>query len=131
MITEPNTNAPKGSADSRYEYLQVRAMVENNTKVDMVIAGSDLTWGKWIQSPVNTFAGKPSLFASQGRDSSASGTKGWAVWKIGEASIKVTFECQPNSKNKQSITCTPPLFKVSCTGTSGDRNTIVYSVEPA
>ena len=117
---------------TRYEYLQVRATVANFTKDDMNITGSDLTWGKWINSPVTTAAMDTSSFGSQGRDSSPSGTTGWATWKIGNATIKVNFDCPLKGSNSQSITCTPEgAYKVTATGTGGDVNVCSFKVMPA
>jgi hypothetical protein len=133
MIAETNATPKAETTDNlKYEYLQVRATVNNFTSHDMIITGSNLSWGKWIQSPVDTPAGDSSIFSSQGRDSSPSGTEGWAAWKIGSAEIKVTFDCPLRGSNKQTITCTPSnAFKVSCAGTGGDVNSIVYKIQKA
>jgi hypothetical protein len=134
MISEQNTTTKTatGPDNLKYEYLQVRASVGNFTKQPMVLTGSDLSWGKWIQSPVDVPGPGMKSFASQGRDMSPSGTEGWATWKIGNAVIRVTFSCPLKGPNDQTIKCTPDnLFKVSCEGTGGDVNTITYSIEPA
>lgn len=132
MINEQSTTTPAGDAAVRYEYLQVQATVTNTTDQDMQLLSSDLSWGKWIQSPVSTPHGSWSRFSSQGRDSSPSGTEGTASWKIGEATIQVKFGCPLHGSNFQSISCTPAgLFKVSCEGTGGDVNRVVFTIEPA
>jgi hypothetical protein len=133
MITDQNAPAATTADPSlRYEYLQVRATVNNFTVHDMTITGSDLSWGKWMQSPVNTPSGDSSTFSSQGRDSSPSGTEGWATWKIADAVIRVTFSCPLRGSNEQSITCTPAgKFKVSATGTGGDVNSVIYKIQKA
>jgi len=132
MINEQSTPAPAADPGVRYEYLQVQATVTNSTNQDMTLLGSDLSWGKWIQSPVSTPHGSWSRFSSQGRESSPSGTEGSASWKIGEATIRVTFACPLHGSNSQGITCTPAgQFKVTSQGTGGDVNRIVFVVEPA
>lgn len=132
MIDQQTPSAPAADAEVKYEYLQVRATVINNTDQDMTILSSNLSWGKWIQAPVSTPHNSSSLFASQGRDSSPSGTEGTASWKIGDATIKVAFACPLHGSNSQSISCTPAdRFKVSAAGTGGDVNRAVFSVEPA
>jgi hypothetical protein len=136
MITDQNAakQTAEPTADNKlfYEYLQVRATVNNFTSSDMILTGSDLSWGKWMQSPVDTPSGDSSTFSSQGRDSSPSGTEGWATWKIADAVIKVTFSCPLNGHNDQSITCTPlGAFKVSSSGTGGDINSVTYKIQKA
>nr|WP_315195988.1 hypothetical protein [uncultured Flavobacterium sp.] len=114
-----------------YEYLQVRATVINFTNQDMILTGSDLSWGKWINSPVDTPRSDTSTFGSQGRDSSPSGTTGWATWKIGNAIITVNFDCPLNGSNSQSITCEPKgAFNVSATGTGGNVNICSFKILP-
>jgi len=142
MITEQNT-ADQSAADqhsaelksgvgTRYEYLQVRATVINFTNDPMIITGSNLDWGKWIQSPVDTPAMGISTFASQGRDSSPSGTEGWATWKIGKATLRGTFSCPLIGHNDQDLTCDPPgAYRVSAQGTGGNINSVVFKILPA
>lgn len=132
MITEQNAQPPAADAEVRYEYLQVKATVNNFTGEEMVLTGSDLSWGKWIKSPVNTPRYDNSSFSSQGRDSSPSGTEGWAEWKLGEAVIKVTFSSPYSGSNTQTISCTlPSRYKVTCSGTDGHTNTVTYNIKPA
>lgn len=124
--TPPELGAP------RYEYLQVQAVVTNFTSVPMVIMGSDLSWGKWMQSPVNVNPFSSMRFGSQGRDSSPTGTTGWAKWQVGNAVITVNFDCPLHGKNSQSIDCAPAgLFKVTATGTGGDINFVTFEIKPA
>jgi hypothetical protein len=131
MITEQNTQPAAADANVKYEYLQVRATVVNATDQDMKLTGSDLSWGKWINSPVDTPRRGSSRFSSQGRDSSPSGTEGWAEWAVGGAVIRVTFSCPLHGSNSQSITCSPSgRFNVNSRGTGGDVNTIEYTIEP-
>lgn len=131
MVTESSTQTAAADAEVKYEYLQVRATVTNATDQDMRLTGSDLSWGKWITSPVDTPRRGSSKFASQGRDSSPSGTEGWAEWVIGGAVIRVTFACPLHGSNSQSITCTPSgRFTVTSRGTGGDVNNVEFKVEP-
>ncbi len=116
----------------QYEYLQVRGTVINFTKDDMILTGSDLSWGKWINSPVDTKSMDTSNFGSQGRDSSPSGTTGSASWKIGNAVITINFDCPLKGSNSQSITCSPKgAYTVSSNGTGGDVNICSFKVMPA
>lgn len=132
MIKEQETLPPAADSNAQYEYLQVRAKVVNATDQDMKLTGSDLSWGKWINSPIDTPRRGSSQFSSQGRDSSPSGTEGWAEWAVGGAVIRVTFSCPLHGSNSQSITCSPSgRFTVSSRGTGGDVNTIEYTIEPA
>jgi hypothetical protein len=132
MSAHTTTAEPTSDPNVKYEYLQVRATVSNFTSQAMVVTGSDLSWGKWIKSPVDTPGYDSSTFASQGRDSSPSGTEGWATWKLGDAVIKVTFSSPFSGSNTQSISCTPEgAYKVSCTGTDGHVNTVSYKIQPA
>jgi len=132
MSTETQTKSQTDRPDKlMYEYLQVRATVVNFTDQTMILTGSDLSWGKWIQSPVDVPKEDSITFASQGRDSSPSGTEGWASWKIGSATITVNFSCPLHGSNSQSITCDSPAFIVSATGTGGDVNTVSYKVKKA
>jgi hypothetical protein len=131
MHTEQITESPSHAEKVLYEKLQVRAVVINFTSHPMVIKGSDLSWGKWMQSPVDVGPYGTSNFSSQGRDSSPSGTEGWATWSLGGATIHVTFSCPLVGSNGQSITCKPEsLFTVGCTGTGGDVNSVVYEIRP-
>ncbi|MEP7009581.1 MAG: aegerolysin family protein [Acidobacteriota bacterium] len=130
MITESNTAAPTAAPILKYEYLQVRATVINFTGQTMEVTGSDLSWGKWINSPGNVPANDESSFGSQGRDSSPSGTEGWATWKIGSATIKVTFSCPLHGSNQQSISCTSTDYVVNVSGTGGDVNYLKFTVKP-
>ncbi len=130
MITESNTAASTAAPILKYEYLQVRATVINFTGIPMEITGSDLSWGKWISSPVNVPANDESGFSSQGRDSSPSGTEGWATWKLGRATVRVTFSCPLRGHNDQSITCDSSDFVVTATGTGGDVNYLKFTVKP-
>jgi hypothetical protein len=129
MITESNTAASTAAPILKYEYLQVRATVINFTGIPMEIAGSDLSWGKWINSPVNVPANDESSFASQGRDSSPSGTEGSATWKLGTATVRVTFSCPLHGSNEQSITCDSPQYVVNAAGTGGDVNYLKFTVK--
>ncbi len=132
MSTETTTTANALDPQVMMEYLQVQATVINFTDKPMEITGSDLSWGKWIKSPVNVGSYDSSTFASQGRDSSPSGTEGWATWKLGDATIKVTFSSPFVGSNDQSITCTPlGRYKVSATGTSGNVNIVTFTIRPA
>lgn len=132
MITEQKNQTPAVDSEARYEYLQVRATVTNATDYNMKLTGSDLSWGKWIHSPVDTPLRGSSQFSSQGRDSSPSGTEGWAEWAINGAVIRVTFACPLHGSNSQSITCSPSgRFNVTCSGTGGDVNTVEYKIETA
>ncbi len=132
MSTETTTAELVNDPSVKMEYLQVRATVANFTGQPMIITGSDLSWGKWISSPVDTPAFDSTSFASQGRDSSPSGTEGWATWKLGNAVIKVTFSSPFTGSNTQSITCTPSgAYKVSAAGTSGNVNFVNYKIQPA
>jgi hypothetical protein len=134
MSTEPITASTATLHDPQpnYEYLQVQATVINFTDQTMEITGSDLSWGKWIKSPVKVDAYDSSTFASQGRDSSPSGTEGWATWKLGDATIRVTFSCPFIGSNTQTIACTPSgRYKVSATGTGGNVNLVTYTIKPA
>ncbi|MEO5644944.1 MAG: aegerolysin family protein [Bacteroidia bacterium] len=116
----------------QYEYLQVRATVINFTDQSMILTGSDLTWGKWINSPVDTPSMDTTTFGSQGRDSSPSGTTGWATWTVGGATITVNFDCPLHGSNSQSITCSPATaYKVASSGTGGDVNSCTFKVMPA
>ncbi len=128
MITEPTATA--AAPILKYEYLQVRATVMNFTNVPMEVTGSDLSWGKWINSPVNVPAYDESGFASQGRDSSPSGTEGWATWKLGSASVKVTFSCPLHGSNQQSIVCSSTDYVVTASGTGGDVNYLKFTIKP-
>lgn len=130
MITEPTAATATAAPILRYEYLQVRATVMNFTSVPMEISGSDLSWGKWINSPVNVPAYDESGFASQGRDSSPSGTEGWATWKLGNATVKVTFSCPLHGSNQQSISCSSPDYVVTASGTGGDVNYLKFTIKP-
>jgi hypothetical protein len=132
LKTAEPTTAETNDPNVKMEYLQVRARVINFTGQPMTVTGSDLSWGKWMQSPVSTPAHDSSAFASQGRDSSPSGTEGWATWKLGDATIKVTFSSPFSGSNTQSITCTPQgAYKVSAEGTSGNVNSVTYKIQPA
>jgi len=132
MITEQSGQPAGVDTEANYEYLKVEATVTNATDYDMKLTGSDLSWGKWIQSPIDTLKHGSSTFSSQGRSGSPSGTEGWAEWAIHGAVIRVTFSCPYRGSNNQSIDCSPSgRFNVSCQGTGGDVNRIVYTVEPA
>lgn len=125
-------NTVDGKNNVMYEYLQVRGTVINFTNEDMIITGSDLSWGKWINSPVDTPKMDTTSFGSQGRDSSPSGTTGSASWKIGKAVITINFDCPLHGSNSQSISCSPAgAYKVSSTGTGGDVNVCSFKVLPA
>ena len=129
---EQNAAEMKSGVGTKYEYLQVSATVINFTGEPMIITGSNLDWGKWIQSPVDTPPMGVSTFASQGRDSSPSGTEGWATWKIGKATIRATFSCPFIGHNDQTITCDPSgAYRVSAQGTGGNVNSVVYKIFPA
>lgn len=75
-IKYSETKNPAPPLGVMYEYLQVQATVINFTNVLMQITGSDLSWGKWMQSPVDVQPENIISFGSQGRDSSPSGTTG-------------------------------------------------------
>ena len=130
MITEQNTTPAATDPTPNYEYLQVQATVNNFTGQAMIITGSDLSWGKWMASPVDVPSLDSISFSSQGRDSSPSGTEGWATWTIGSAVIKVTFSCPYIGSNDQSISCSEGNYVVSCTGTGGNVNNIIYKIRP-
>ncbi len=130
MATETINTTTTLDPQPNYEYLQVRATVNNFVGEAMVLTGSDLSWGKWIQTPVDVPAYDDKGFASQGRDSSPSGTEGWATWKLGDATIKVTFSSPFSGDNTQSISCTPDLYKVSSSGTQGHVNNAVFTIKP-
>ncbi len=124
--TAPTVNAPM------YEYLQVQATVSNFTDQSMILTGSNLSWGKWMQTPVDVPAQDASNFSSQGRDSSPSGTEGWATWSIGKATITVMFSSPFVGSNTQSITCVPAgAYSVSCNGTGGHVNTCGFKIRRA
>jgi len=132
MSETKSSNTVEADANVMYEYLQVRGTVINFTNNDMVITGSDLSWGKWINSPVDTPKMDTTNFGCQGRDSSPSGTTGWASWKIGNAVITINFDCPLHGSNSQSISCSPEgAYKVSCTGTGGDVNVCSFKIMPA
>jgi Aegerolysin len=113
-----------------YEYLQVQATVRNMTGLPMTITGSDLSWGKWMQSPVDVPAGGSITFSSQGRDSSPSGTEGWASWKVGNANVTVDFSCPLHGSNSQSIGSDQASVATACNGTGGNVNTCVFYIMP-
>lgn len=132
VMSETKTANATDGKKAMYEYLQVRGTVINFTDQDMEITGSDLSWGKWINSPVNTGSMSMSTFGSQGRDSSPSGTTGWATWKIGDAVIRITFDTPLRGSNSQSISCSPEgAFKVTAQGTGGDINICTFRIQPA
>ncbi|MEO6920275.1 MAG: aegerolysin family protein [Collimonas sp.] len=113
-----------------YERLQVQGTVSNFTQLPMIIKSSNLSWGKWMQSPVDVPSFSNSRFASQGRDSSPSGTEGTATWHIGNAIITIHFGCPLNGSNSQRISCEPPgAFKVTCDGTGGDVNACSFQIK--
>lgn len=115
--------------DVTYERLQVQGTVSNFTPHQMIVKSSNLSWGKWMQSPVDTPSFGISRFASQGRDSSPSGTEGTATWQIGNALITINFSCPLRGSNTQSISCEPAgAFKVTCTGTGGDVNSCTFQI---
>ncbi|HXU33000.1 MAG TPA: aegerolysin family protein [Thermoanaerobaculia bacterium] len=132
MSTEPITAAAANLQDPQpnYEYLQVQATVINFLDQEMVLTGSDLSWGKWMSSPVNVPKSDTSNFSSQGRDSSWSGTEGWVTWKVGGATIKVTFSSPYSGDNTQGISCTPDLFDVKASGTQGHINNAKFTIKP-
>ena len=105
--------------------------VNNFTGEEMVLTGSDLSWGKWIQSPVNVPKYDNKGFSSQGRDSSPSGTEGWATWTLGGASVKVTFSSPFSGSNTQTISCSSTKYLVSAKGTDGHVNTVTFTIKPA
>jgi len=115
----------------RYEYLQVQATVVNFTDTPMIIKKSDLSWGKWMQSPVDTPADNISNFSCQGRDSSPSGTEGYAIWRIGSAEIRADFSSPFIGSNTQSISCNSAAYKVTCTGTDGHVNQCTFMIRKA
>lgn len=123
--------SPTAPPVAMYEYLQVQATVINFTSTPMLITGSDLSWGKWMQSPVDVEPQGSIAFGSQGREDSPSGTTGWAAWKIGTATITVKFDCPLRGSNSQSITCDSASFVVSATGTGGDVNRVTFVIKPA
>lgn len=133
MSTEPITSATATLHDPQpnYEYLKVEATVNNFTGEEMVLTGSDLSWGKWIQSPVNVPKYDNKGFSSQGRDSSPSGTEGWATWTLGGASVKVTFSSPFSGSNTQTISCSSTKYLVSAKGTDGHVNTVTFTIKPA
>ncbi|MGB7195625.1 MAG: hypothetical protein WBD81_19395 [Collimonas pratensis] len=112
-----------------YERLQVQGTVSNFTAHPMILKSSDLSWGKWMQSPVDVASFSTGRFGSQGRDSSPSGTEGTATWQLGNAVITINFSCPLRGSNGQSISCEPKgAFKVSCTGTGGDVNACTFQI---
>ncbi|HXU46398.1 MAG TPA: aegerolysin family protein [Thermoanaerobaculia bacterium] len=132
MDTQQAVAEPDQNVGVSYEYLQVRAKMINYTSEEMIITGSDLTWGKWITSPVNVPAKSDRDFASQGRSSSPSGTEGWATWRIGKANIRVSFARPYNGLPDQRITCEPAIaYRVTSSGTQGDVNHVTFTVSPA
>jgi hypothetical protein len=123
MNTEQSTGAPQNTD------LQVRATVYNLTGQDMILADSDLSWGKWIQSPGNVPSCNPSSFSAQGASLTPSGTEGKASWKLGDAIIRVTFNTPAAGDNTQSIECSPAnQYKVRSWGTQGKVNEVAYTI---
>jgi hypothetical protein len=131
LKTAEPTTAETNDPSLRYEYLQVQATVINFTDKAMVFTGADLSWGKWMRSPVDTPSYDSSTFSSQGRDSSPSGTEGWATWNLGSAVVRVTFSSPYIGSNTQAITCTSGAYNVSAEGTGGNVNTVVFKIYPA
>lgn len=130
-VAAPELSATELSApEPNYERLQVQGTVSNFTQQPMILKGSDLSWGKWIQSPVDVASFSNNRFASQGRDSSPSGTEGTATWQLGSARIIITFSCPLRGSNTQTIRCEPPgAFNVSCDGTGGDVNSCSFQIK--
>ncbi len=131
MATETINTAKSLDPQPNYEYLQVQATVNNFTGLEMKLTGSDLSWGKWMKSPINVPAYDQGSFSSQGRDSSPSGTEGWATWTLGTATIKVTFSSPFSGSNTQTITCDSKQYAVSAKGTDGHVNNVTYTIKPA
>ncbi len=117
------------------EYLIVDAIVCNRTSWPMRLTGSNLSWGKWVQTPIDVPPNKDGKFVAQGRDSSPSGTTGWAEWVLeGHPSgmapkIRVTFDNPAVGPDKVSITCEPrDLVHVQAVQTRGNHNYVTYTI---
>lgn len=128
MSNNASAVASERPADLYYEYLQVQGTVRNDTDQPMILTGSDLSWGKWMKSPVDVPAHGSITFGSQGRDSSPSGTEGWATWSIGGTTISIDFSCPLNGSNSQDINVTGSTYEGFCNGTGGDVNTCKFLI---
>jgi len=65
-------------------------VVHNHTNYRMILTGSNLSWGKWGQSPVDVPSHSHINFDSMGRENSPSGTEGWATWQLEDQPITIT-----------------------------------------
>lgn len=98
----------------KYEFLEVLAVVENKTSWEMTLVTGHVEWGKFDEgkSPVNVPANGKMEFSARGRDSSPSGTSGYATWTLkghpaGNVTVKATFDNPAFGSCKASITCEP------------------------
>ena len=98
----------------QYEYLEVLALVENRTSWEMTLNAAHVEWGKFDEgkSPVNVPANGKMEFSARGRDSSPSGTNGYATWTLkdhpaGKVTVKAAFSNPAAGFCKAGITCEP------------------------
>lgn len=118
-----------------YLYLEVNATVDNKTQWDMILKTSHIEWGKFDEgkSPIDVSALSKGEFVARGRDSSPSGTEGYAKWIIKNHPqnpvITASF-CNPAvGKCSASITCEPiDAVSVKCEGKSANKFNVTYTI---
>jgi hypothetical protein len=81
------------------------------------------------QQPGQSARQRRELLRLAGSRQLPSGTEGWATWKLGSATVRVTFSCPLHGSNDQSITCDSSDFVVNASGTGGDVNYLKFTVK--
>jgi len=107
--------------------------VQNRTNWEMKLIGSNLSWGKWVTTPVDVSAGSTMHFEAEGREASPSGTEGWASWQLignpSAAKITVNFNVPYIGSDTASISCDPSgVVATSYDQSHGDADSINYYV---
>jgi hypothetical protein len=89
----------------------IHITVHNHTDDLMRLTGSNLSWGKWGQSPVDIEPHSHIQFDSMGRENSPSGTTGWATWHVEgysrEPIITVSWDDPYTGSNSGNIVSNP------------------------
>ena len=120
----------------KYEYLEVIGNVRNRTSWDMVLVTSHIAWGKFDEgkSPVGVPANGVMEFVARGRDSSPTGTEGYAKWVLkghphGEVTITAFFNNPAVGSCEARIECNPKnIVSIQVEGKSQNSFHPVYTI---
>jgi hypothetical protein len=93
IINSPENSENNAAPMLSSEQMTISFWVINKTPSRFILAGCDLSWGKWSQSPVviPANAGKMLAFKSIGRMGSATGTEGWVTYASDQRKMKFTI----------------------------------------